>query len=97
LPSDHVTVAAQVDQPVVLTLQVNPTTGYLWHPIFDEAVVVLQDRRFERTSNAVGSAGTELFTFIPKRAGRAEIMFDLRRPWEQNAREHRHYTLEVTG
>ena len=93
--ADVVTLPATLGQPVAVSLDVNPTTGYLWEPVFDVREMTLQDRHMSPPPATPGAATTESFQFVPKRTGPLRIVFELRRPWEREAQEERVYLLDV--
>jgi predicted secreted protein len=94
--NEQTQIHAKVGQPVTISHDVNPSTGYVWHPLYNAAEATLLDRGFAATPGAMGAASIEHFVFTPHKIGSVELAFDLRRPWEQNARERRKYRLTVT-
>lgn len=95
MEADVVSLAATLGQPVVVSLDVNPTTGYLWQPVFNSEEMTLQERHLSPPPATPGAATTESFQFVPQRSGQLRIVFELRRTWEREAREQRVCLLDV--
>jgi predicted secreted protein len=86
---------ARVDEPIVIRLKSNPTTGIGWQAVFDPAAVTLVERRFERMGPGIGAGGEDVLTFRVSKPGQAWITLELRRPMEKGAREVRTFELTV--
>lgn len=95
--ADAVSLPATLGQPVVVSLDVNAATGFLWQPVFNAEEVTLEERHVSPPQATPGAATRESFHFVPLRTGKVRIVFELRRPWEQDAREQRVYLLDVNG
>jgi inhibitor of cysteine peptidase len=72
------TVQAKVGDPIVITLEANPTTGYDWHlqPGLDEAVVTFVKQTYEQgaaASGVVGAGGEDTIEFKAVGAGTTTI------------------------
>jgi inhibitor of cysteine peptidase len=72
------TVQAKVGDPITITLEANPTTGYDWHlqPGLDEAVVSYVKQTYEQgaaASGLVGAGGEDVIEFKAVGAGTTSI------------------------
>ena len=72
-------------ESVVLSLQENPTTGYVWAVTGYEDVLALQESDYAPASSAIGSHGTRRFSFVAKKPGAVMLRFKLWREWEGDA------------
>lgn len=81
------TSTVNVDDLFRITIDSNPTTGYVWKPTFDSAVFTFVTSTYVApTSTAYGVAGTERFDFKAlKQSAQSDIVFDYVRPWETGA------------
>ena len=75
-----------------LTLEANPSTGYLWHEYFDTNVLRLVEKSYLAT-RGVEKPGFTCYTFKALTAGESSIAFEYKRPWE-NAPE-KEFTVGV--
>src|SRR5437879_7862592 len=70
------TIQVRVDDEIQIVLDSNPTTGYRWTiEKSDETLLTLKQDQFSASSRLMGSSGTQLFTFVAKRAGTAHLHF----------------------
>ncbi len=78
----------KVGDEFVLTLESNPSTGYLWQLAErpDENVVRLVGSEYKAASDAhrVGAGGNEVWTFRATGKGRTAINLIYVRPWEKD-------------
>jgi inhibitor of cysteine peptidase len=76
-------------QNFTIQLQSNPSTGYHWEPIYDNATITLINRAFASSvsteSAIVGAAGTDLFTFQGTKQGTSIITFNNISPSNETA------------
>jgi predicted secreted protein len=83
---------ADVDEPVVISLEETPTTGYQWEVVDPPADVEVDETRFDPpTSPAPGAAGRRVITVRATAPGAHRLRVQRRRAWEPAAAE----TLEV--
>ena len=81
-----------VDEPVVISIEETPTTGYQWEVASPPPAVTVDDTRFEPpTSEAPGAAGRRVITLRATEAGEHRVRLQRRRAWEPAAAE----TVEV--
>jgi len=89
-------IAARLKEPFTISLEANPTTGYKWYADYDSYLLSLENESYERgPSEALGSGGTTVFTFIPQKPGKTAISMAYRRPWENIMSEVRTYQVEI--
>jgi predicted secreted protein len=84
-------------QELEVELEANPTTGYSWRVSGLADSNVLRQKgapRYERTSDLIGGGGTEKYRFEALRDGRADLIFEYQRPWEDKEPVKK-YTLGV--
>ncbi len=93
--------AREVRVPAGSTLNVtlcsNPTTGFSWEEakIADAATLQQASRESkEPASNAIGAAGSEVWSFRALAKGKTTVSFAYSRPWEGG--EKGVWTLELT-
>lgn len=83
--TDGSTVRVSVGDRVIVRLQENPTTGYLWS-IAGAGDPVDSERDYLVPGGpSPGAAGEHVFVLRAVKAGKAEVAFVLRRPWERDA------------
>ncbi|MGQ9792861.1 MAG: C1 family peptidase [Anaerolineae bacterium] len=74
------------DTPLVVRLQANPSTGYLWEVIQGDLSLIVQQQgetpEFETSAEAPGSPLQQVLRFAAIGAGETELVLALRRPWE---------------
>ena len=76
---------ASLGREFIITLELNPSTGFEWWTKFDPAYLSLSNSTFisgNKESGMVGVPGKEMFTFNSRSAGNTEIIMLLLRPWE---------------
>jgi len=79
---------AKVGIEFSIELPSNRTTGHRWEANFDSAFMQLLTSTYARSSQKIGSGGTESFTFKPLKKGRTLLRMVYKRPWEKtNAKE----------
>ena len=80
--------AMKVGDEFVLTLESNPSTGYLWRlavkPDENTVKLVSSEYRAVPDANRVGAGGNEVWTFLATGKGKAEISLIYVRPWEKD-------------
>lgn len=95
------TIKARLNEPFIITLDSNPTTGYKWYADYDYNLLSLDDERFEKepseTLGALGAGGRSVFTFKPLKPGRTTVSLVYRRPWENIVSDVRSYHVEISG
>lgn len=89
------------EDTLTVTLEENPTTGYLWNlTIGTEGILELQSDAYTPTATSdkvVGSGGNHSWIFKGASKGETVLTFKYFRPWEKEdtATETRTYTVTV--
>lgn len=81
---------------LIVELEGNPTTGFMW--VESEVPDVLELRgepEFESASDALGAGGMMTFTYDAIQAGEGTLELAYERPWEDKDPEER-FTVTVT-
>ena len=85
---------------LVVTLEGNPTTGYLWEVEEPGSITgVLQqagESEFKASSDALGAGGTETLRFKATDAGQATLKLVYHRPWETGVEPLETFQVQVT-
>jgi inhibitor of cysteine peptidase len=92
-------IPAKVDERILIELEENPTTGYLW----ETGVVAPEEPKAVWLSNeylpskpiTVGSGGVRRITAQPKKTGCFTLSFHLKRSWETASLKTFQVTLRV--
>lgn len=85
---------------LIVALASNVSTGYTWS-VQDPSPGQLELRGEPKyvppgsTSNVVGAAGTQVFTFVAKAAGSAKLTLEYKRPFEPNAAPDKTFSVTV--
>ncbi len=82
--------SAVIGEDFLITLDANPSTGYLWTADFDKNYLMLRSEDFipaKVSPETVGAGGKEVFAFTPLKAGETTIKVGYSRPWESRAVE----------
>jgi inhibitor of cysteine peptidase len=88
-------VAVHVGDAITIRLPENASTGYRWSAAgVDRAHLSVDPPRIERTSEAVGSAGTSVWTVRATQPGTTRLELRKARSWEQSAIER--FTIDIT-
>ncbi len=92
---DTASLKTKIGEDFTLSFDANPTTGYTWDAQFDTNYIELNLRKFEPSSELVGTGGKERFEFHPKKCGETRIVFIYRRPWEKEAVKKKIYRIII--
>jgi inhibitor of cysteine peptidase len=90
------------DQALVLTLEANPTTGYVWEVIeIDESVLkqvgdVLYRMSDDSPNPPPGTGGTKTWRFEPVAAGQTTLKLLWHQPWNENLEPAHTFWVTVT-
>lgn len=90
-------VELQKGQALVITLESNPTTGFMWEVVELEESILRQigEAEFQSESEAVGAGGTETFRFEAVKAGQMALKLVYHRPWEEDVEPLETFSLQV--
>ncbi len=94
---DTEAIEATPGETFVIALASNPTTGFVWEPDFDARRLKLLSREFQPQSARIGAGGEERFHFQALGSGETEVLFELRRAWEPEARERKRLQIAIRG
>lgn len=95
--SNGATVRIFKGQTLSLTLGENPSTGYRWAiEDYKPSVLELTDQIFKPGSNnAPGASGKKIYDFLGKKIGESDLLIQLIRPWEDNVKPLKTFTLKI--
>jgi inhibitor of cysteine peptidase len=91
------TLTLRVGQELELSLESNPTTGYIWQLTDLEGGVLVQLGEVEYSSGSelVGGGGVETFRFAAEKPGSATLRLEYLRPWEEGIAPEKVFSVEV--
>jgi len=89
----------QKGQTLVITLESNPTTGFMWEVVeLDESILrQMGEAEFQPESEALGAGGTETFRFQAMSPGQAALKLVYHRPWEEDVDPLETFSPQVVG
>lgn len=89
---------------IVIRLEANPTTGYLWTTSVPDDMVVREiDSRYvpfkDQPQGLAGAPSTKVFTYVVTGPGEAGIKMEYKRPWESGKAPEKTFDvmLRATG
>ena len=85
------------EDEVVISLNSNATTGYMWE-IADINTQVISEKRksdYLVQSQKLGAPGIQVFYFIATGAGYSDINFVYRRSWESDTPPLKKYSVKI--
>jgi predicted secreted protein len=89
-------IEARVNKPFTISLNALPTAGYTWTAKYDSRFLKLENERFQSSqTEAIGSGGTQIFTFMPISAGNVEVSALYKRPWENKVEDERTFRIMI--
>jgi inhibitor of cysteine peptidase len=91
----EVTIHVTAEEPFIIVLSGNPTTGYTWHTHVDTDYLELLSQEFKPGTVAIGAGGQELFCFRAQQRGHTAIAFEYRRPWTSEPGEQRSFQVVI--
>jgi predicted secreted protein len=84
-----------IGQTFAIALAGNPTTGYTWQADVDEQILERLGKEFEPHGQGVGAGGQEVLRFRTLQAGETEITVEHRRPWQEESRDTKHFSVRI--
>ena len=90
------TIVAEVGDSFLMSLESNPTTGYVWQAQFDDERLELVETKFEATSEAIGAGGFEIFEFRALKEGDTDITMVYERSLEEAYIEQVILSINIT-
>ena len=89
-------IEARLNKPFTISLNALPTAGYTWTTKYDSHFLKLENERFQSSqTEAIGSGGMQIFTFMPILAGKVEVAALYKRPWENKVQDERNFIIIV--
>ena len=89
-------IEARLNKPLTISLSALPTAGYTWTMNYDSHFLKLENERFQSSQiEAIGSSGTQTFTFVPLLVGKVDIAALYKRPWENKVEEERTFRIII--
>jgi inhibitor of cysteine peptidase len=87
------------DQTLVITLESNPSTGYLWEVAEIEEKVLHQvgKTEFEQMSPLLGAPEKQILRFKPVGTGQSTLKLVYHRPWEKGVEPIKEFSIQVVG
>lgn len=85
-------------EPLVITLEANPTTGYLWEVVESDQRILRQmgETEFQPESDKIGAPGLQTFRFEAQDKGDVTLELVYHRPWEKDVDPLETFSLQVT-
>lgn len=88
-------IQAELNKSFNITLDSNPTTGYIWTVDFNHKMLKGGEKSYNADRpEAMGSSGQQVFTFTPIQEGETEISAVYKRPWEGSVAEERTFRVK---
>ncbi len=84
-------------QPLVITLEGNPTTGYTWAAVELEEQILRQagEVEFNPESDLIGAPGVQTLRFEAVAAGQTDLKLVYHRPWEEGVEPLKTFSVQV--
>jgi predicted secreted protein len=92
------TFKVKAGQSVIVQLPVQRGTGYSWRPTKDEQPLLLELKEqgdVSKSSSKPGSEEMQEFSFSSKIAVTTELVFEYRRPWDQNSSPAKFFRVKI--
>lgn len=87
-------IQAELNKSFNITLDSNPTTGYIWTVDFNHKMLKGGEKSYSAgRPETMGSSGQQVFTFVPIQEGETEISAVYKRPWEDGVAEERTFRV----
>lgn len=84
-------------QPLVVTLEGNPTTGYSWEvaePLDEQVLRQAGEPEFKPESDLAGAGGVQILRFEAVNAGQTTLKLAYRRSWEKDVEPLETYSIQ---
>ncbi len=89
------TVAVPVTNHITITLNENPTTGYMWNATVTPGLTVMKDVYNAPNSNLAGASGTHTWDLVAMQKGSQKFSAVYRRSWETPTAGDTTYVLNI--
>lgn len=89
-------IEARLRKSFTISLSALPTAGYTWTANYDSRFLKLENERFQSSqTEAIGSGGVQIFTFMPILVGNVEVTALYKRPWENTAQDKKTFIIMI--
>jgi inhibitor of cysteine peptidase len=94
---DATEIEMEVEQEVLVSLEANPTTGYIWavDSDVDSSLWLVGEIEFESESNLAGAGGMQTLQFKALAPGEGDLTLIYHRPFEPDAEPLREFSVSV--
>jgi len=84
-------------QTLAITLQANPTTGYLWEVVECDQSILAQagEPDFQPQSHKIGAPGEQTLHFDTRKSGNTTLTLVYHRPWEKEVAPLETFSLRL--
>ena len=98
IPSANGPLDISKGDPLTISLDANPTTGFEWQlaaPLDDKVLKLIAHDFHPSATARVGAGGTDVWTFKAIGTGSTTITLEYRRPWEKDVPPAAHKNFPV--
>ena len=93
---DENIIEARLRKPFTISLSALPTAGYTWTANYDSHILKLENERFQSSqTEAIGSGGMQIFTFMPILVGKVNVTALYKRSWENVVQDERTFIIII--
>ncbi len=93
---DENIIEARLRKPFTISLSALPTAGYTWTANYDSHFLKLENERFQSSqTEAIGSGGMQIFTFMPILVGKVNVTALYKRSWENVVQDERTFIIII--
>lgn len=90
-------IQAKLNKPFNISLDSNPTTGYIWTVDFDSRFLnKTKEDYLPSQPGLIGSGGQQVFAFTPIHVGKTKVSAVYKRPWENIAAGERTFDIIIS-
>ena len=94
--ADENIIEASLRKPFTISLSALPTAGYTWTANYDSHFLKLENERFQSSqTEAIGSGGMQIFTFMPILVGKVNVTALYKRSWENVVQDERTFIIII--
>lgn len=88
--------AVKMGEEFTIKLESNPTTGYTWRSVFDEALLELISHDFIPSTKHIGASGEDRFDFRAIKPGITTIKMVYKRRWEKKIQKEKEFFISIS-
>jgi predicted secreted protein len=90
-------IQAKLNKPFNISLDSNPTTGYIWTVDFDSRFLNKTKEGYVSSQpRLIGSGGQQFFAFTPVHVGKTTVSAVYKRPWENIAADEKTFDIIIS-